>query len=610
MLRAYEPGIAGTEKPMDLAFLNGFLSAQRLPTQDSWLSGYTVPYYYFGYLVLATPGKLTGIAPAVVYNLAAATVPALAFVGFASVAWNLARSRFAAPIAALAAAFAGFFVVLAGHLAPALELLVSRGLVGRDLGQLLSIKNFAENVQAGRWPPDGVWWWRASRVVPNILPDGINETPFFSILLSDLHPHFVALAFEPLVLGVIAALVLSGGTVLASWWTRGAAALSLGYLLAGNTWDIAPFWLLFGMVAAIVSTATGVVRVRQVAIPFGLAVVCYLPYFIGYGGPPLGLGIVEERTPFGSFLVLFGWQMAILTALGLYLRSRRAQRHGWGLTIAGAVIGLILIVVGAPTLGFLAALLTLLFPWPRAPEGEEAHSLERSTQALAAFAVAILLGVELIFLRDAFGTRMNTVFKFHYNAWALSGLACALALAVLLARRDAWRIAGGALAALALAIGLVYPLSGIQTRTQNRPPDGLSLDGARALSSEERAATEWLRTQPINRPVIAEAVNGSYSNGGRIATFAGGATVLGWANHEMQWRGQIPELGRRETDLSDLYRGPAAEAQNLLRRYGVNYVVVGNLEREKYGDGVTTRFDNVLTVAFRSGRTVIYKGPV
>src|SRR5439155_23612419 len=45
---------------------------------------------------------------------------------------------------------------------------------------------------------------------------------------------------------------------------------------------------------------------------------------------------------------------------------------------------------------------------------------------LCAAGLAILIGTELIYLSDAFASRMNTVFKFHYNAWLLLALAGAL----------------------------------------------------------------------------------------------------------------------------------------------------------------------------------------
>src|SRR5439155_26750330 len=92
VLRAHAPAAASTEKPMDMAFLNGFMAAQSLPTQDTWLAGCGVPYYHFGYFVLACLGKITFASPGVGYNLAAATVPALAMVSLAALAWNLARA--------------------------------------------------------------------------------------------------------------------------------------------------------------------------------------------------------------------------------------------------------------------------------------------------------------------------------------------------------------------------------------------------------------------------------------------------------------------------------------------------------------------------------------
>src|ERR1700716_1278725 len=61
VLRSHDPALLSAEKPMDMAFLNGFMTAQSLPTQDTWLAGFGEPYYYFGYFVLASVGKLSGV---------------------------------------------------------------------------------------------------------------------------------------------------------------------------------------------------------------------------------------------------------------------------------------------------------------------------------------------------------------------------------------------------------------------------------------------------------------------------------------------------------------------------------------------------------------------
>jgi uncharacterized membrane protein len=48
--------------------------------------------------------------------------------------------------------------------------------------------------------------------------------------------------------------------------------------------------------------------------------------------------------------------------------------------------------------------------------------------------------------------------------------------------------------------------------------------------------------------VVAEAVGGAYSNYARISIYTGLPTVLGWGNHEGQWRdGSL--LGSRQSDI-------------------------------------------------------------
>src|SRR5690606_31677679 len=49
---------------------------------------------------------------------------------------------------------------------------------------------------------------------------------------------------------------------------------------------------------------------------------------------------------------------------------------------------------------------------------------------LCVLGLGLLFAPEFVYLRDNFGTRMNTVFKFYYQAWLLLGLATAYAIAV------------------------------------------------------------------------------------------------------------------------------------------------------------------------------------
>ncbi len=612
LLRAHEPAIAAFEKPMDMAFVNGFMAAQRLPTQDTWLSGYGVPYYYFGYFIAACLGKLSGVEPGVAYNLAASTIPALATIGMASLAWNLARAAGVQTLwSAVGSATATLLALYCGNLRTFFEWLYARGVLRAEAGDSLGIKRFGDGITPGVWPPgNGLWWFSASRVIPNTQPDGINEFPFFTAFLSDLHPHFVAIPFELLVLTAAAAHVISRGATLRSPWTQGLAAIALGGLLVMNTWDIAPFWLLYialSLFAARFSTWRWR-WVTAIATPFAGALL-YSPYFIGYGGPPLGLGLVTDQTPLTSLLVLFGWAVVLLAALGLFMRWCIGDRRGWAVVGAGVVAGVLLALVGQPGIGLLVAVLATLLPWPGVIDRFD--PVAAMVVGIGAFAVAMLLGVELIYLDDVFHSRMNTVFKFDENAWLLAGLAAGTGLALLgrFALRARWIVA--ALACVFVIGGLFYPLTAIATRMAEFSPGGPSLDGLSFLSADDRAAVRWLSDQNTarGRAVIAEALGNEYDpNSAGMATFSGAATVLGWAGHELQWRGPLPAIGARQTDLAALYRdAPPEQIQSILDRYAIEYVVVGDQERRVYGDAVNTRFEGVLPVAFRAGNVTIYR---
>ncbi len=89
--RAYNPDIGGTEKPMEFAFINGVLRSRLFPPQDPWLSGYGISYYYFGYVMLAALTRLTGVDPAVGFNLGVALWYALVMVGAFGVVYDLVR---------------------------------------------------------------------------------------------------------------------------------------------------------------------------------------------------------------------------------------------------------------------------------------------------------------------------------------------------------------------------------------------------------------------------------------------------------------------------------------------------------------------------------------
>lgn len=115
-----------------------------------------------------------------------------------------------------------------------------------------------------------------------------------------------------------------------------------------------------------------------------------------------------------------------------------------------------------------------------------------------------------------------------------------------------------------------------------RQPNGsLTPDGTIHFRGDLEAI-QWFRKHVQGTPVIAEASIGAYRcNGSRISINTGLPSIIGWAYpHESQQR--YPEgIAERVNDVRQLYISPdPAVKRQILTRYDVEYVIVGDLERD------------------------------
>ncbi|MBI4499321.1 MAG: hypothetical protein HY689_15655, partial [Chloroflexi bacterium] len=231
---------------------------------------------------------------------------------------------------------------------------------------------------------------------------------------------------------------------------------------------------------------------------------------------------------------------------------------------------------------------------------------------LVAAALGLLLLCELVYLRDVFNNRMNTVFKVSYQAWAFLAVASAFGLYYGHAAgrwgRGRSVVLGGL--AVALLAAFIYVPMALFNRTEafSRPP---TLDGLAFVDSDQRAAVDWLWTATAGqRAVILEASGPQYSGFALMSSRTGLPTLLGWPGHEVQWRGPLPVFNERQGAIDRIYQAPdKAAVLGLLKQYGVGYVIVGPAERSVYSAAGLDAFDAALEVVFRQGAVTIYRVP-
>jgi len=200
-----------------------------------------------------------------------------------------------------------------------------------------------------------------------------------------------------------------------------------------------------------------------------------------------------------------------------------------------------------------------------------------------------------------------------------------------------WAQAGLYVSIVAIFASLMYPLAATGVRLDQQfaePGRSWTLDaldwmdygqiqggnGAVLTFDEDREIIEWFNNEVPGSPVIAEASIGEYwCAGSRISIHTGLPVVVGWVWHESQQRGWV-ELQVREADLRTLYTSTnPEEKRSILERYRVEYVVVGDLERNYPNRGCDTTDNtagiaafeplvgNGLEVAFTAGDSVVYR---
>ncbi len=721
LLRAYSPDLltTGGEKFMEIMFLNSIGRSEYFPPHDAWLSGYAISYYYFGYVMMAMLTRLSGFAAHITFNVALASLFALTCTGAFGLVYDLvagflrteesAGSNRSAASPVRWGLLGSVLVAVMGNLEGFLEVLYSARLLPVGFWRWLDIQDLNGPFPPGgtaSWIPNrsGWWWWRASRVIHDLDPQGtsmgiqpIDEFPGFSFLLGDMHPHVLGLPFVLLALALALNVLLEGlARAGEPWEERGGwlgsirrlpllVPLCLGALGLLNTWDVPIYWLVF---VAAYGLALWERRRRwdwELARDVGvtglsagiLGILLYLPFYLGFqtqaGGvlPTLYVGTRFRQyfVMFGPFLVaIAGLLLALLGPLARDVAPRKwlGRWAGWlaaFLVLPTALMALVAAVllltpggremlegirripavyeiVGESTwptvlaqlavvklrtwvmplaVALMASLGMILLQFSPGPSTERCgrqHASVRFVLILAVVGLLLTLSVEFVYLVDNFRVRMNTIFKFYFQAWVLMAIASAFA-AFWLSRRKSW-LRSMALGGfwLLFAMAMVYPVLGNIRRAEDFA-SAPRLDGTAYLKTtqpDDYAAIAWLNENvPVGgpAPVILEkpAKGGSsYVYEGRVSALTGLPTLLGWAGHEGQWRGSYEIQSSREPDIDALYGGfSVEEARALLEKYNVTYVYVGPLERSEYDPRALEKFAQFMDVIYQQGSVTIYQ---
>lgn len=373
--------------------------------------------------------------------------------------------------------------------------------------------------------------------------------------------------------------------------------------------------------------------------------VFYLPFTNKFGQAYGTIDVWKgDHAPLNAYLVHWGWQLFLITTWLIWETRewlaatpasaiRRIKPYlGYMqiitvlffmvvilLTLLGINIGWIVGVLGVWTLALLLR--------PGQPDEK------RFVLFMIGTALVLTLFVELFALQGDIG-RMNTVFKFYFQAWTLLSIAAAASLLwVIPAVQSTWKTGVANLwqvvLVLLLAGAFLYPVTAsvdkIRDRISGATPAGLDGDAFMETSTyydqgvdmdlnQDFRAIQWIRNNVIGSPVIVETNTVEYRWGNRYTIYTGLPGVLGWNWHQRQQRGFLDNNGinSRLNEITLFYQTTLVdEALAFLERYDVRYIIVGQMERAYFSAAGLDKFEAFEGIhwreVFRFQDTVIYE---
>jgi YYY domain-containing protein len=632
VVRGFWSSVENGEKPMDMALISAIARADYLPPPNPYAAGERLgSYYYLGHLQAALLTDAIGAQPRWTYNLMAATLPALCFSALASLCAALTgRIRYGA-IAA--------FLILGCGTQEAWRQWTKRWLEARQGNASFS------------WWPINYWdTSRVIPYVDKEGPHfAISEYPWFSFNYADLHAHYFAQPLALLVLCLSWALFhhVRAGINARTWKIITVlGALVCGAQIMTNTWDVpAYFLLLFLSLGTLVlhqqnkAILLGRVVINGIGIGF-LALLVAAPFLLklhSEANPPRPLE--QPASPWNEWLLVWGffcsaWCLSMLAQSDAQARRKQVslmRLRMLPLLLWGCFLLLSILLDKEPAC--VLSFLLMLFVWTLIYSilSDDLTHVFLCLVALCGLLALLWSETTWAGFLDKPNHRQDTVFKFGLQAWYLLGTASICGAIRLLHCWAAQQPLMLPFVRAGLAILLFAPLvatfsttlararAHLMSReetahrlTEKLPDDKVrpiifnlgafgfyaekwdAWDAWAHLKPAEQQTAQWLFDAARDGDNLLEAEQkegGDYTEYSRYAHATGIPTVIGPQAHAFQWGVRWDKVFERKNDVRVFYlsgglnRG--AMRQDLMKKYGVRFIILGELEEQEYGTGAT-----------------------
>jgi len=564
-----------TEDFMDFAFLQSILRSSYFPPADPWLAGTSLPYYYGGQLVTAILTMISRVPSSISYNLAMAMFFGLIASASYGIGYNLTNKKFYGMLTVLFICFTGF----SSGIFQLFAFISHHSLLGHSATGAVSFSEWILNFDVGS----------------GVIPATGNLYPYNAFLQGELHAHTITLPFQLMYIMLILSLLKKGNDDdknmrVDSLLTIGILGVGLGFFSIINTWDY-PIYAAFTILACLL-LKINLNKKGLIAIIF-LSLIMYMPYFVTRSWDAThSAGIVHLRTDIADFIELFALFLFVIFTFFYVSFLRKSIKteiriiilvSSICLAIASFLLDFQLLLILVPLI-----LVPLYYIYKSRGKKETEFSL-----LLVLMAALIALFCEIFYIASLGHPfeRFNSIMKFYLPVWIFLGLASAYGVfMVFKSIKGKLKVVWVAVLIFFILACLIQPIGQtIGWASGKRDYFGIgrgTLDGTayvKTVAPGDYDAIQWINKNIKGQPVMLETFGGAYQFSSHIATMTGLPTVLGWPTHEVIWRGSWDAVSGRNTDTDNIYQSPDSdEAYTLLKKYNIEYIFVGKLEKERY----------------------------
>jgi len=617
-LRGYKPGAYGTtESIMDFGFMNAIDRTSYAPIEDLWMSGNNLNYYYVGLYISTFLSKLSGVGVAYGYNLMLTSLATFAFMlpyslivtVFSHLVTSKNPKRGRSLCADATGILSGMIVSICGNFHYVIFSLIVPPV--RDILGLTTLNGEETLGLHNYFFPEST---RYIGYMPQTHDKTIHEFPAYSFILGDLHAHVINIMFVLLVLGILYSYIVrkrkeisqvrmneictsyakdkDGMFGFKNFFSKvfDPTVIGVGFLIGlfhmTNFWDYPIYFVVSGAVILFVNLLVCDFKPRALLLTFFHAIVVViiskivcLPFTLSFDSISNEIGFTDNSTPIYQLLIL--WGIPLLCIILYFIVLICENKMGVRLTRKGEI---------GPKSRVLAFLKTC--------EPTDIFIL-----IVMLCGAGLVLLPELIYVKDIYSSdyqRANTMFKLTYQAFILFGVGMGYIIARLLVFTSVKNYKKtAAVLMLIVFICAGYTVDAVKVWNIGTDKEFIGIDSSLSLkdiNEYDYEAVKWMNENIDGRPVILECCGDSYSHSGRISAWTGLPTVLGWTTHEWLWRssgneGKPQEITKRENDITRIYTSAdPEEVQQLLTKYDIRYICIGNLENERFGESIKTDY--------------------